>query len=148
MAGYKAKIEAPSDPGKAFEFLSNFANTREWDPSVKRTRELDEGPVAVGSRFELTLDFAGKENTLTYEVVELDPGRRVLLRAENDGVISLDEITVENADAGTLVTYDADLKFKGMMRVLDPAFKIVFGRLGDRAKQGMLERLSQPDLAP
>lgn len=147
MAGYKTTIETPSDPDKTFAFLSNFANTSEWDPSVKHTKELDEGPVAVGSRFELTLDFAGRENTLVYEVVEFEPGRRVLLRAENDGVISLDEITVERADQGSSVTYDADLRFKGALRLMDPAFRLVFGRLGDRAKQGMIERLSQSDLA-
>lgn len=147
MAGYLAEIEVPSEPGRTFEYLSNFAHAREWDPSVKAGVELDEGPVAVGSRFELTLDFAGRENTMVYEVVEFEAGRRVLLRAENEGVVSVDEITVEPAAGGSRVTYDADLRFKGKLKVMDPMFKLVFKRLGDKAKAGMVERLSQDDLA-
>lgn len=150
MAGYLAVIEAPSEPQKTFEYLSNFAHAREWDPSVKHGVELDEGPVRVGSRFELTLDFAGRENVMTYEVVEFDAGRRVLLRAENEGVVSVDEITVEpgeSAAGGSRVTYDADLRFKGKLKMVDPVFKLVFKRLGDKAKAGMVERLSKDDLA-
>ena len=50
-------------------------------------------------------------------------------------------------NGGTRVTCDADLRFKGKLKMVDPVFKLVFKRLGDKAKAGMVERLSKDDLA-
>ena len=76
---------------------------------------------------------------------------RSTLRGENATVVSLDRITVEAADGGTRITYDAELTLKGPLRVADPLLGLAFGRVGDRALGGLratLARRAAEDRAP
>ena len=48
---------------------------------------------------------------------------------------------------GTRVTYDADLALKGPLRIADPLLGLAFDRVGDRALEGLRERLGSRDPA-
>ena len=67
-----------------------------------------------------------------------------MLRAETTTIVSLDTITFEGTLTGTAVTYDADLRLKGLLRVLDPIFSLAFRRIGDRARDGLRHTLVPP----
>ncbi len=144
MARYVTTVKTAWDPETAYAYLAEFSNVAEWDPGVKEASSLSADPLAAGARFEVTVSgFAGREIPLTYETTEADPPKRVVLRAENSTLISLDTLTFEpTADGGTEVTYDADLTLKGALRILDPALKLVFGRIGDAASDGLAKRLA------
>lgn len=145
MAHYVTTVKTDWDPATAYAYLAEFSNVAEWDPGVKAARSLSEDPLAVGARFEVTASgFGGREIPLTYETTEADPPRRVVLRAENSTLISLDTLTFEPAGGGTEVTYDADLSLKGPLRVFDLGLRLVFGRIGDAARDGLAERLAGP----
>ena len=58
------------DPGHAPEWYANISSV-EW-----RTPP----PVAVGSRMDFVATFLGRRLAYTYEVVELEPGRRLVMR--------------------------------------------------------------------
>ncbi len=65
--------------------------------------------------------------------------------AESSSVVSRDEITVaELADGGTAVTYAADLRMRGPLRVLDPVLRILFTRIGVNARDGLATKLARP----
>ena len=66
----------------------------------------------------------------------------IVLRAENRSVRSVDTITFEDDDRGTVVVYDAELDAKGIGRLADPLLSMVFRRIGDRAAAGLRTRLS------
>ena len=40
-----------------------------------------------------------------------------------------------------VVTYDADVRLNGLLRIGDPVFGLVFRRIGDRARDGLAETL-------
>ncbi|MBJ7348154.1 MAG: SRPBCC family protein [Thermoleophilaceae bacterium] len=145
MARYQATIETAQPAEEVFAYLANFANAREWDPSVVDGQILTPGEPALGSRYEITAKFAGNSNVLEYEITDFEAPRRVVLRGENAGVVSIDTIIVARAGDVTRVSYDADLQFKGAYRALDPIFKLVFQRIGDKAKAGMQARLDAGD---
>lgn len=145
MARYQATIETAQPAEEVFAYLANFAHAREWDPSVTEGRVLTPGMPALGSRYEITAKFAGNSNVQEYEITAFEVPRRVVLRGENAGVVSIDEIVVERVGGATRVSYEADLQFKGAYKALDPIFKLVFQRIGDKAKAGMQERLDAGD---
>ncbi len=138
MARYTATLETPQPIEGTFEYLSDFSTNAEWDPNTTRAERLDDGPVALGSKFKLRARFLGSESELVYEVTDFDSPRRVVLRGENAAVVSLDEMTfAPAAGGGTRMTYDATLMFKGPLRIADPLLAVVFRRIGDRALEGL-----------
>ena len=142
MARYVATLETPRAPEDVFAYLSDFSTTQEWDPGVAEAQRLDEGPIAVGSRFNVVADFMGRKTPLVYAVVAYDAPHSITLRGENATVISLDTIAFEpTAAGGTRVSYDADLTLKGPLGLGDPLLKLVFRRIGDRAVDGLRDTL-------
>ena len=99
-------------------------------------------PVGVGSRFGLVARFLGRRIPLEYEIVEYEHEERIVLRAENSSVRSVDTITFGNDDHGSVVVYDAQLDAKGIGRLAKPLLGIVFLRIGDRAAASLRTRLS------
>lgn len=98
-----------------------------------------------GAEFEITSRFFGRDVPLIYRAVEVDRPHRLLLVAESASVVSRDEITVaELSDGGTAITYSADLRLRGPLRVLDPALRILFARIGDNARDGLAAKLARP----
>jgi len=142
MAHYTARITTPAGRAQAFAYLSRFDRAEEWDPGVAAAEMLTPAPVAVGSRFRLEARFLGRRIPLEYEVVELEPDRRIGLRAENRSVRSVDTITFSDDTQGAVVVYDARLDAKGIGRLADPLLALVFRRIGDRAAAGLRAHLA------
>ena len=99
-------------------------------------------PVGLGTRFELVARFVGRRVPLEYEIVEFEPGRRVVLRAENASIRSTDTISFHAEGSGTRVVYDALLESKRAGRVVGPVLGLVFGRIADRAATGLRRALT------
>jgi hypothetical protein len=117
--------------------MADFSNADGWDPATLESRQVGAGPVEVGARFELEMEIFGRENTIIYEVVEHDSPARVVLRGENAGSVSIDEISVAPHESGSAVTYEATVTMKGAFKVLGPLFAPVFKRMGDKARDCM-----------
>ena len=143
MARYETTIEVLMQPQAAFELLSDFSRTTEWDPSVVSAVKHGDQPVGLGSIFTLTVKFFGRENVIDYEITEYQPNSRVVLRGENAGVVAIDQILIKQNGEKTAVTYSADLQFNGFAKLIDPVMGRVFKRIGDRARDGMIERLNR-----
>ncbi len=143
MASYRTTVDSTWTPERAFEYLADFSSVRHWDPSVVRANRLDDGPVGLGSRFHVVTQFRGREIELDYELIEHDPVRSLVLQADNGRVRSLDRITFEPAGTGCRVTYDADLRLKGLLRLGDPLLQRAFDRLGDEARDGLARELNR-----
>jgi hypothetical protein len=142
MAHYVATIPVSRTRADAFAYLSRFDRAEEWDPGVDTGEMLTPEPVGVGSRFRLVARFLGRRIPLEYEIVEYDRDERIVLRAENRSIKSVDTIAVRNGDGGTVVIYDARLDAKGIGRLADPLLSIAFRRIGDRAAAGLGRTLS------
>lgn len=159
MARYRASIETTWTPEAAFDYLSDFSTSAEWDPGVLEAERVGRGAatnasaatqsstasdVAVGTEFRLVADFLGRSSELTYRVVEYERPSAVTFHAENATVVSHDRITFEPTTKGTRVTYDAELGLRGIMRLADPLLALAFKRVGDRALRGLGTVLAGP----
>jgi carbon monoxide dehydrogenase subunit G len=151
MATYRAALDAPCELEDVFAYLSDFSTTEEWDPGVVEAERLNDAAAGEGTEFRLVAAFLGRRTALTYRTVEYDPPRAVTFRGENATVISNDRITFEPVGKGTRITYEAELVFKGPLRIADPLLGLAFNRVGDRALAGLRHRLAPTragDLAP
>jgi carbon monoxide dehydrogenase subunit G len=144
MARYRASIDTQWTPHDVFAYLSDFSTTAEWDPGIASAERVSAGPIGLGSEFRLVARSLGRQVPLTYRIVAYDPPRVVTLVGENATVLSRDRITVQPTPAGAEVTYDADLRLKGPLRVADPLLRLAFKRMGDRALAGLSEVLGSP----
>jgi len=141
MAHYRGTVKSTSPQAATFAYMAEFANVRDWDPTVAEARALQENEPALGSRFFVRVHWLGRDLPLTYEIAEFEPPRRLVLRAENATSVSEDTVEVEPHGEGSRLTYDARVKLKGAARLLDPLLGLAFRRLGDNAVAGLRREL-------
>jgi carbon monoxide dehydrogenase subunit G len=142
MARYRASLETNLTPEEAFAYLSDFSTTAEWDPGVVEAERVSAGDIAEGTEFHIVAEVMGRRTRLTYRIVEYEAPRAVTFVGENATVTSRDRITFELIAGGTRVTYDAELRLKGPLRLADPLLARAFTRVGDRALSGLREVLA------
>ncbi len=134
-------IERPL--GEVFDYTADFENIEDWDPGIASSKRLDEGPVGVGSRFELMVSFGGSRIPMTYEITEYEPNERVVIIGRGEKLEAVDVIKFEaRGDGQTVVDYTADLSFHNFVKYLAPVMGPVFKRVGEKAVDGLAEALS------
>lgn len=139
-------IETDAAPAAVFAYLSDFTTTTEWDPGTVETTRVS-GNGGVGTVYRNVSEFNGRRTELTYEVVESVPESRFALRGEGKGARASDVMELAATESGgTRVTYAADIRLKGLLRLAEPFLGRAFTTLGDEAEAGMRAALSR--LAP
>jgi len=141
MAHYHATIDSQRGPAETFDYLATFSNAAQWDPGVLAGEQLDPGPVRLGTRFRLVVPFLGRRLPLTYVVTGYSPHRQVALDAVSRLLRSADRIEVTADGDGARVSYDADVRLQGPLRLLDPLLRRGFRTVGDRAAAGLASAL-------
>jgi carbon monoxide dehydrogenase subunit G len=141
MARYVTTLRTDRPAEEVFAYLADLRNFADWDPGVRRVVQVEGDGAGADAVFDVTVAGIGRDLTLRYRTLEHDPPTNLLVLAESPLFTSEDRITVEADDAGTLVTYDADLRLNGLLRLGDLGLRLVFGRIGDRAAGGLRRAL-------
>lgn len=130
---------------EAFEYTSDFSNLASWDPGIAESKKVTDGPVGVGSRFDVIVSFGATKLPMTYEITEYVPNERVVLVGKGDTLEAIDEITFEPREGGslTLVDYTADLRFQNFIKYVTPLMSPILKRVGERAVDGLVEALDK-----
>ncbi len=106
-------------------------------------------PIELGAIFRVTIKTALSEVVLDYRTIELDRSNRIVLRGENNSMVSLDTITIrDDGHGGAAVTYDAKIELKGLRKLADPLLGLAFKRLGDKARDGLRGKLNPRRASP
>ena len=143
MSRFVTSVASGWTPERAFAYMSDFSNAREWDPSVVAARSLDPGPARVGAAFDLTVAMGDRRLALHYVITELT-GVTVELLAETRWLRSRDRITVTEEPGGCRVTYDARLTLRGIGWPLSPLLSPSFRRTATAALVSLRRILSAP----
>jgi carbon monoxide dehydrogenase subunit G len=136
-------IETTLSVDVAFPFIADFANSERWDPGVRSSVRLDEGPVAVGATYKLVVRMGGRFAPMEYRVTEIELGRRVVLAGKGSSVTAVDEIRFEPAGEGTRIDYTADIKLGGLLGLLQPLLGGAFRKVASDARDGMKRTLDE-----
>lgn len=105
---------------------------------------IDAGPLDVGAQFELTVRVAGRDKKLRYRITTFEKPRSVAFTSSTSTLLSLDTLTFEPRATGCVMTYNAELRFKGLASIANPILSLVFRRLGDRARDSLRSILGSP----
>jgi uncharacterized protein YndB with AHSA1/START domain len=103
MAGMEQRtsIDVAASPGRVWEVLVDVERWPEWTDSVSSVRPLDAGPLAIGSRVEISQP---RIPTGTYTVTALEPGRAFTWEQRRPGsTVSAHHECAPLPDGGTRV---------------------------------------------
>lgn len=143
MARIVEHVPAPVDPATAFAYLADFTNTVGWDPQIDTGRRLDDGPIALGSAFEVDFRMGARTIPLTYTITEFAAPTRVVLETRGWWYRGRDAVSVTTlSDGATQVTWDATFALRGPLRLLDPLLAVGFRRIATEAVAGLAEALA------
>jgi uncharacterized protein YndB with AHSA1/START domain len=142
MPRYTTSVPSSLTPQAAFEYMARFEHLVEWDPSATESRSVS-GDPDLGARYEVAVRFGKGIQRLTYEITEFDPPRRVVLVADAPRYRSTDTITIAPDGEGSVVTYDAVIDLKGLLKLVGPIVAGRFRAAGDAARDGMRRALNR-----
>jgi len=125
----------------AFTYVADFNNIEQWDPGIAQSDQIGNGPIEVGTRFNLLVAFGTRRIPMVYTVTEFDAPNRVVLVGEGSTLTAVDEITFAAVPQGTAITYTAELTFKGAMRFAAPFLGGLLKGVGRKAVEGMAAAL-------
>lgn len=143
MARYVVHVRTSMPPNEAFAYMADLTNLAEWDPGIDQVVQVEGDGAGPGAAFDVAVKLPGRTMTLRYDTVDFDDDATTMTAfAENALLTSEDTITVEPDGDGSIVTYDAELKLKGVLGLSDPLVRLTFNQIGDRAAAGLVEALA------
>jgi hypothetical protein len=99
-------IEIRRPPAEVATLAADPANAPEWYDNIESVEWETEPPFRVGSRMAFVARFLGRRLACTYEVVDLLPGERLVMRTA-EGPFPM-ETTSEDDDLAARVARGAD----------------------------------------
>ncbi len=140
MITVKRTVNIDKPSAQVFDYLADFSNAIEWDSgTVACSRRSGDG--GVGTTYENTSRFMGRETNLTYVVEALEPHHRLVLRGENKTVVSRDTMVITSRGDETQVDYTAEFEFRGPAKLLQPLLKLPLEKLGNDTQRTLREAL-------
>jgi uncharacterized protein YndB with AHSA1/START domain len=133
-----SEIRIARPRGEVAAYASDPDNATRWYESIKAVEWKSPEPLAEGSRIAFVAEFLGRRLAYTYEVEELVPGRRLVMRTA-DGPFAMETTYAwdDADDGGTVMTLRNRGEPSGFSRLTAPLIATAVRR----ANRKDLERL-------
>ncbi len=112
MAPITASIEIDCPPEKVFDYLSQLDRHDEWQDAVKTIEVLTPGPTAVGSQARITREGPGGDQTMAYEMTEVDGPRSFAFKGIDGSIRPVGRVVLSPLDGGARTKYDFEFDFE------------------------------------
>ena len=106
-----------------FDVVIDGGRWSEWNPTVRASRRLDDGPIGEGTRFEWDLRGVGK---VIQELQEFDPPRQVRIVTHTKQTSGGHRFRLTAQGEGTRIDHELEVRPKGAFLLLAP----MMGMLG------------------
>ena len=117
-------------------YAGDPSNAPQWYANISSVRWQTEPPMRVGSRMDFVARFLGRTLAYTYQVVELIPGQRLVMRTAH-GPFPME----------TTYTWQPVTGTRTRMTVRNRGEPAGFGRMAARVMAAAMRRANHKDLA-
>jgi uncharacterized membrane protein len=124
-------------------FAGDPGNAPAWYANIDSVRWQTPPPVQVGSRMDFVARFLGRQIEYTYEVVELVPGERLVMRTAQGPFPMQTTYTWEAADGGTRMTLRNNGSPSGFARITAPVMELAVRRATNKDLAALKRRLER-----
>jgi uncharacterized membrane protein len=125
-------------------YAGDPTNAPEWYANIASVEWRTPPPVAVGSRMDFVATFLGRRLAYTYEVVELEPGQRLVMRTAQGPFPMETTYTWEPLDDGsTRMTLRNRGRPSGFSRFAGPVMATAMRRANRKDLSRLRERLER-----
>ena len=135
MVDVSTSIEIDRPAADVAAYAGDPANAPEWYANIDTVRWESEPVVAVGSRAAFVARFLGRTLTYTYEIVELEAARRLVMRTSQGPFPMETTYTWEDRNGRSTV-----------MTLRNRGEPTGFGRIGAPFMARAMRRANQQDL--
>ncbi|HET8961035.1 SRPBCC family protein [Nocardioides sp.] len=114
--------------GEVAAYAGDPGNAPDWYVNIRSVQWRVPPPVQVGSRMDFVATFLGRRIEYTYEVVDLVPGERLVMRTAQGPFPMQTTYTWEPAEGGTRMTLRNNGSPTGFARIAAPAMELAMRR--------------------
>lgn len=119
MISYESQVSIGRPPEVVFAYLIEREKQALW--SGVPMRQVSDGPLAAGSRMEVTFGMGPLKAVIGLELASVEPGRRMAFRSFSGPIRWDGEYRLQpNPSGGTDLSQDGRLVFTGLWRLLEP----------------------------
>ena len=138
MLTYASQVHVDRPPEVVFPYLVEPEQQKLWSDVPMRL--LTAGPLAAGSRMEVTFGMGPIKAVVGLEISALDPARRMAFRTFSGPIRWDGEYRLQPSGThGTELSQEGRLVFTGLWRLVEP----IAGREIERGEVKELERLKE-----
>jgi len=129
-------------PRVVIEYLKDFSNAVEWDPGTQRCTRIDSGVIGEGASWHNVSKIFGFTAELTYTLDSLSDNNIVFV-GKNKGSTSVEDIYIDAANTGSVITYRNELDMNGPLALLNPLLKLAFEKLASETEKQLTSVLNR-----
>ena len=148
MISLQEQITVARPQRECFDYVADFRSTPEWDATAVRARKLSDGPVDIGTQFDVWVRLPVGRLRIRYTVVEHEPPELISLSARCWLFEALDTIRLSATAGGTHIDYRADFSFRMPWASLEAALRPGMERMGGKSLRGLQRALDDDFPAP
>ena len=142
-------IEIRNTPEKIFYWLEDPSRAMEWMTSVSKTEIIKETPNMVGTTFRELIEENGRGTEMRGVVTDFVSNKRLAFHLKGEFNSVEVNYTLQEKGEITQLSQNAEIQFKGLLRVLSVLFSPIFKKkIKDHARRELakLKELCERDV--
>jgi len=121
-------IDINAEPSAVFAWIEDPQRAMQWQTSVVSGEIIKQTPGLVGTTFRETVEENGQSTELFGEITRFIPNQLIAFHLEGKFNVVDVSFRVEATASGSRVIQQADLRFKGVIRLISLFFRRSFRR--------------------